>query len=84
MSYDPRTYIKFRFENNVAYTFLVFFIVFLFYYHLAINVYADFWIISRACIHAHHTHTHTHTHTHSHTPHFSHLALGVGIPIVLV
>ena len=82
MSYGPRTYIKFRFENNVAYTFLVFFTVFLFYYHLAINVYADFWIISRACIHAHHTHTHTHTLTH--TPHFSHLALGVGIPIVLV
>ena len=65
MSYGPRTYIKFRFENNVAYTFLVFFTVFLFYYHLAINVYADFWIISRACIHAHHTHTHTHTLTHT-------------------
>ena len=59
-------------------SFLLFFTVFLFYYHLAINVYADFWIISRACIHAHTTHTHTHT------PHFSHLALGVGIPIVLV
>ena len=75
MSYGPGTYIKFRFENNVAYkSFLLFFTVFLFYYHLAINVYADFWIISRACIHAHHTHI----------PHFSHLALGVGIPIVLV
>ena len=71
MSYGPGTNIKFRFENNVAYTFLVFFTVFLLYYHLAINVYADFWIISRACIHAHHIHTHAHTLILTHTTFFT-------------